>query len=190
MGMDWLNSCFAKLDCRIRTIRFKFPNELVIEWKGDDVVPKGRFIYYLKATKIINKGCSYHLVLVTDIDVEAPTLESVPIVNEFPRVFPDELMGIQPDREIDFGIDVIPGTQPISILPYRMTPTKLKELKKQLKDLLEKGIKVDPQKIAAVKNCPRPTTPTEISSFLALVVYYRKFVEGFSTLASLLTKLT
>ncbi|XP_070004692.1 uncharacterized mitochondrial protein AtMg00860-like [Nicotiana sylvestris] len=52
------------------------------------------------------------------------------------------------------------------------------------------GIKVDPQKIAAVKNCPRPTTPIEIRSFLGLVGHYRKFVEGFSTLASPLTKLT
>ncbi|XP_070050383.1 uncharacterized protein [Nicotiana tomentosiformis] len=52
------------------------------------------------------------------------------------------------------------------------------------------GIEVDPQKIAAVKNWPRPTTPTEIRSFLGLVGYYRKFVEGFSTLASPLAKLT
>ncbi|XP_070034654.1 uncharacterized protein [Nicotiana tomentosiformis] len=55
------------------------------------------------------------------------------------EVFPDELPGIPPDRESDFGIDVMPGTQPISILPYKIAPTELKELKKQLKDLLEKG---------------------------------------------------
>jgi len=103
------------------------------------MVPKGRFISYLKATKMINKGCIYHLVWVTDTTAEAPTLESVPVVKEFPEVFPDELPRIPPNREIDFGIDVMPGTQPISILPYRMAPAKLKELKEQLKDLLEKG---------------------------------------------------
>ncbi|XP_070036558.1 uncharacterized protein [Nicotiana tomentosiformis] len=81
MGMDWLYSCFAKIDCRTRTIRFEFPNESIIEWKGDDVVLKGRFISYLKAAKMINKGCIYHLARVTDTDVEAPTLESVPAVN-------------------------------------------------------------------------------------------------------------
>ncbi|XP_070039508.1 uncharacterized protein [Nicotiana tomentosiformis] len=74
-----------------------------------------------------------------DTDAEALTLESIPIVNEFPEVFPDELPGIPPDREIDFGIDVMPGTQPISIPPYTMAPIKLKELKEQLKDLLDKG---------------------------------------------------
>ncbi|XP_070004829.1 uncharacterized mitochondrial protein AtMg00860-like [Nicotiana sylvestris] len=52
------------------------------------------------------------------------------------------------------------------------------------------GIMVDPQKIAIVKNWSRPTTPTEIRSFLGLVGYYRRFVEGFSTLASPFTKLT
>ncbi|XP_070033048.1 uncharacterized protein [Nicotiana tomentosiformis] len=139
MGMDWIYSCFDKIDCRTRTVRFKFPNKPVIEWKGDDVVPKGRFISYLKATKMINKGCIYHLVRVTDIDAEALTLESVPVVNEFPAVFPDELLGILPDREIDFGIDMMPNTYLISIPPYRMAPTELKELKEQLRDLLEKG---------------------------------------------------
>ncbi|XP_070057143.1 uncharacterized protein [Nicotiana tomentosiformis] len=139
MGMDWPYSCFAKLDCQTRIVRFEFPNEPVIEWKGDDVVLKGRFISYLKATKMINKGCIYHLVRVTDTDVEAPMLEFVPVVNEFPGVFPDELLGIPPDREIDFGIDVMPDTHPISIPPYRMAPAELKVLKEQLRDLLEKG---------------------------------------------------
>ncbi|XP_070034749.1 uncharacterized protein [Nicotiana tomentosiformis] len=137
--MDYLYSCFAKIDYRAMTIRFEFPNESVIEWKEEDVVSKGRFISYLKATNMINKGCIYHLVQVTDTNTEAPTLECVPIVNEFPEVFPDELSGIPPDREIDIRIDVIPGMQPIFIPPYKMAPEKLKELKEQLKDLPEKG---------------------------------------------------
>ena len=67
------------------------------------------------------------------------SLESVSIVNEFPDVFPKDLPGIPPEREIDFGIDLLPNTNPISIPPYRMAPAELKELKEQLKDLLDKG---------------------------------------------------
>ena len=103
------------------------------------MVPKGKFISYLRARKLISKGCIYHLVRVKDDSVESPSLESVPIVNEFPKVFSDDLPGVPPDREIDFGIDVLPDTQSISIPPYRMTPAELKELKEQLKNLLDKG---------------------------------------------------
>ncbi|XP_070011069.1 uncharacterized protein [Nicotiana sylvestris] len=61
------------------------------------------------------------------------------MVNEFPNVFPDELPGLPPEREIEFSIDVFPDTQPISIPPYRKAPVELRELKAQLKDLLDKG---------------------------------------------------
>ncbi|XP_070050994.1 uncharacterized protein [Nicotiana tomentosiformis] len=134
MGMDWLYSYFAKLDCRTMTVMFEFQNEPVIEWKGDDVLLKGRFISFLKDTKMIIKGCNYHFVLVTDTDAEAPTLGSVPVANEFPVVFPEDLLGNPPDREIDFGIDVMPDKHLISIPPYRMAPAELKVLREQLRD--------------------------------------------------------
>ena len=74
-----------------------------------------------------------------DIKAEAPTFQSVPVVNEFPDVFPEEHPGLSPEREIEFTIDVLPDTKPISIPPYRMAPAELKELKEQLRDLLERA---------------------------------------------------
>ena len=99
----------------------------------------GRFISYLKARKMISKGYLYHLVRAKDSSLETPTLDSVPVVCEFPEVFPEDLPKVPPEREINFEIDLLPDTQPISIPAYRMAPAKLKELKDQLKDLLDKG---------------------------------------------------
>jgi hypothetical protein len=61
------------------------------------------------------------------------------VVNEFPNVFPKELLGMPPDREIEFVIELKPGTTPIYKTPFRMTTPELAELKKHIKELLEKG---------------------------------------------------
>ncbi|KAG8481374.1 hypothetical protein CXB51_026156 [Gossypium anomalum] len=249
------------------------------------------------------------------------TVESVRTIKEFQDVFPEELPGLPPNREVEFGIDLLPGTAPVSIAPYRMAPKELVELKAQIQELLDrgfirpsispwgapvlfvkkkdgtmrmcidyrqlnkltiknkyplpriddlfdqlkgasvfskidlrsgyhqlrvkeedihktafrtryghyeflvmpfgltnapaafmdlmnrvfqpyldqfvvvfmmiswKGIKVDPRKIEAILEWKPPRSVTEIRSFLGLAGYYRRFVEGFSVLAALLTKL-
>ncbi|XP_075095260.1 uncharacterized protein LOC142173546 [Nicotiana tabacum] len=137
--MDWLESCYATVGCRTKIVSFEFPREPVLEWKGDAVAPMGRFISYLKDRKIISKGYIDHLVRVKDADAQISTLQLVPILNEFPKVFPEDLPRVPPDREIVFGIDLQPDTKPISVPPYRMAQAELKELKVQLKDLLDKG---------------------------------------------------
>ncbi|KAH0682752.1 hypothetical protein KY285_020264 [Solanum tuberosum] len=138
MGMDWLASFYANVECQKKIVRFHYPGEAVREWKGDTTMWKDRFISYLKARRMITKGCIYHLVHVHDIDAEPTPLQSILVVNEFLDVFLDELHSIPPKWEIDFAIDMLPSTQPISIPPYRMAPAELKELKDQLKDLLDK----------------------------------------------------
>ncbi|XP_070004741.1 uncharacterized protein [Nicotiana sylvestris] len=124
MGMDWLAACYGTIDCQAKTAKFHFPSEPVLEWVGNIATPRGRFISYLKARKMIAKGCIYHTVRVKDVNADITTLQSILVVKEYTNVFPDELPSIPPKRKIDFGIDLLLRTQPISIPPYRMKATK------------------------------------------------------------------
>jgi hypothetical protein len=71
--------------------------------------------------------------------MEAKSIEDVPVVREYPNVFPEELPGMPPDRDVEFVIDLIPGTSPIAKRPYRMAAPELAELKKQLRELQHSG---------------------------------------------------
>jgi hypothetical protein len=77
--------------------------------------------------------------------MEVIPIYQILVVCEFPDVFPDELPSLPPDRDVEFGIELIPETAPISRRPYRMTPDELVELKKQLEELLKKGF-IQPSK--------------------------------------------
>ncbi|WMV54457.1 hypothetical protein MTR67_047842 [Solanum verrucosum] len=83
---------------RTRVVKFQIPNESVIEWSSSSVVPKGRFISYLKARTLVSKGCVYHLVRVNDSSVEIPLIQSDSVVRQFPEVFPDDLPVVPPER--------------------------------------------------------------------------------------------
>ncbi|GJV87762.1 hypothetical protein Tco_1531700 [Tanacetum coccineum] len=139
-------------------------------------------------------------------------VKDVPVVNEFLDVFPEDLPGIPPERQVEFRIHLIPGATPIAKASYCLAPSEMKELMSQLKKILDKGfirpssstwgapilfvkkkdssLKVDSAKIKAVMNWQTPKNVGEIQSFLGLAGYYRRFIQDFSKIASLLTKLT
>src|SRR5437016_2878387 len=72
-------------------------------------------------------------------NVKVLSVDEVPVVCEYPDVFPEDLLGMPPDRELEFVIDLVPGTTPIAQRAYRMTAAELAELKEQIRDLLDKG---------------------------------------------------
>ncbi|XP_070677834.1 uncharacterized protein [Malus domestica] len=93
----------------------------------------------IRARKLLSKGCQGYLAHVVLNDIASTSIEEVGVVKHYPDVFPDDLPGLPPDREVEFAIDLLPGTDPISLTPYRMAPAELRELKIQLQELLDKG---------------------------------------------------
>ncbi|XP_070057181.1 uncharacterized protein [Nicotiana tomentosiformis] len=282
--------CYA-LPTRMEAVTF----DSVITGQDDDV-GYARFVMVgvEGAQWMVGNGCEAYLAFVRDVSVHTPTVESVSVVKDYPDVFPVDLPSMPPDRDIDFGFDLMPETQPISIPPYRIAPVELKELKEQLQELLDKGfirpvyhlgveteyleykfsderheeevevkidtqviptrdsfkylgsiiqgngeidedvthrigagwmrwrlapgfyairmcrldlrasstvaylghvvssegIKVDLKKIEAVQSWTKPSSATEIRSFLSLARYYHRFIEGYSSIAAHITRLT
>lgn len=101
-------------------------------------MPTGILISYLKATKLVSKRNFFYLVKINDSSVEILSIQSIPVVKEFPEIFPHNLLGFPCEREIDFNIKVFLDTRPGSIFPYRMEATEFEGLKEKLKDLLDK----------------------------------------------------
>jgi hypothetical protein len=112
LGMDWLSRHYGLIGCTDKVVHLTNPEGIQV-------------ICHTRDSKFDPMVFS----------MEAKPLEEVPVVNDYPDVFPEELPGMPPDRDIEFVIDLIPGTSPIAKRPYRMAASELTELKKQLEEL-------------------------------------------------------
>nr|GEV92139.1 putative reverse transcriptase domain-containing protein [Tanacetum cinerariifolium] len=284
IGTDWLVEQDVVIVCDKKVVHVPYKNKtLVVE--GDRGTSRLKVISCIKARKYIERGSQLFVAHVTKREPQEKRLEYVPVIQDFPKVFPDDLPGLPPPRQVEFRIDLVPGAAPVARAPYQLTPSKMKELVRQLQELSEKGfirpssspwgapvlfvkkkdrsfrmcidyrelnkltvknryplpriddlfdqlqgssvyskidlrtgyhqlrireedipitafrtrmvtmssnegIHVDPAKVEAIKNWATPTTSTEVRQFLGLVGYYRRFIEGFSSISKPLTKLT
>ena len=118
LGMDWLSNHRASVNCFTKIIRFEKPRYPELEFVGDRRVLPTCVISTLEAKRLLLKGCESYLAHVVDTSITEVRLENVPVVCEFPDVFPKDLSGLPPDRKLEFGIEVLPGSAPISIPPY------------------------------------------------------------------------
>ncbi|XP_075475660.1 uncharacterized protein LOC142508871 [Primulina tabacum] len=140
LGMDWLSSYHAVIDCVAKMVRFPAEDDDSGIFQSSSISLDTPYISCLKAHEMLSKGCQGFLAVVIYANTEMTRkLNEIEVVRDFPDVFADDVPGLPPDREVEFVIDVVPGTAPISIAPYRMAPTEMKELKNQLQDLLDKG---------------------------------------------------
>ncbi|GKA35802.1 hypothetical protein Tco_0722293 [Tanacetum coccineum] len=119
-------------------------------------------------------------------------LEDIPVVREFPEVFPEDLPGLPPICQVEFQIDLIPGAAPVARAPYRFAPSEMQELSNQLQELADKvkDLHVEPRKNDQLRIVTSPTTPIEIRQFLGLAGYYRRYIKDLSKIAKSLTELT
>ncbi|KAJ9560732.1 hypothetical protein OSB04_005892 [Centaurea solstitialis] len=141
VGIDWMFPNRATTDVAGQLVRIQNPSggELVVYGKGRRVSTS--FCSIAKARRYIQRGCTGFLVYAMADQTKERKLSvaDVPVVSEFPDVFPEDLPGHPPDRQIEFGIDLVPGAAPIARAPYRLAPPELQELSEQLQELSGKG---------------------------------------------------
>ncbi|KAL0537392.1 hypothetical protein IC582_026370 [Cucumis melo] len=139
LGMDWLAANHASIDCSRKEVTFNPPLMASFKFKGGGSKSLPQVISAIRASKLLSQGTWGILASVVDTREVDVSLSSEPVVRDYPDVFPEELPGLPPHREVEFAIELEPGTVPISRAPYRMAPAELKELKVQLQELLDKG---------------------------------------------------
>jgi hypothetical protein len=122
LGMDWLSEYKVFINCAKKSIKMTTPEGKEME-----------FIAELVVTAKVVANCAK----VNQLDASQGS--EVPVIKEFPDVFPEELSGMLPDRDIEFVIELKPDTSPIYKTPYRMATPELAKLKEHVKELLEKG---------------------------------------------------
>ncbi|GJZ64275.1 putative reverse transcriptase domain-containing protein [Tanacetum coccineum] len=146
IGMDWLSKYHVVIVCDEKLVRVPFGNEiLTFHGDGSNNSHESRLnvISCTKTQKYLLKGCPIFLAHVTmkkaEDNSKEKRLEDVPIVQDFPEVFPEDLSGIPPTRQVEFQIDLMHGAAPVARAPYRLAPSEMKELSNQLKELSDKG---------------------------------------------------
>ncbi|GJX38205.1 putative reverse transcriptase domain-containing protein [Tanacetum coccineum] len=119
IGMDWLSNHKAEIICHEKVVRIPLPDGKVLRVLGEKLEEKMRQLKNAKAKEREQK--------------------EIEVVRDFPKVFPDDLSGLPPVREIEFQIKLMPGATPVAKSPYRLALSKLEELSGQLKEFQDKG---------------------------------------------------
>ncbi|KAI3510609.1 hypothetical protein L1887_17736 [Cichorium endivia] len=139
IGMDWLAENDASILYKKKIIQVELPEKGTVLVYGDRCDRKTSLITMARAKRCLQKGCNGFLAYIIDVKKEKKTLDDIPVVRDFPEVFPDDLTCLPPDRQVEFRIDLMPAVAPIARAPYRLAPSEMKELMSQLQELLDKG---------------------------------------------------
>ncbi|GJS16557.1 putative reverse transcriptase domain-containing protein [Tanacetum coccineum] len=138
IGMDWLVKHDAVIVYGEKVVCIPYGNKMLIV-ESDKGVSRLKVISCIKARKYVKRACYLFIAHVTEKRSKEKRLEYMPVIHVFPDVFPEEFPGLPPARQVEFRIDLVPGTAPVTRAPYRLAPFEMKELSVQLQELLEKG---------------------------------------------------
>nr|GFA00098.1 retrotransposon protein, putative, Ty3-gypsy subclass [Tanacetum cinerariifolium] len=107
--------------------------------KGDDCVSRLKVVSCMKVKRYVDHGSYFFVAQVIEKEMAERHLKDVPVICKFPDVFPEDLPGLQPPRQVEFEIELVPEAALVARAPYRLAPSEMKELAKQLQELLDKG---------------------------------------------------
>ncbi|KAL4555554.1 hypothetical protein LXL04_038176 [Taraxacum kok-saghyz] len=140
VGMDWMEAFQAEIVCLHKQVRVRTPSGRELLAQGDVSRRRVAICSTARARRYLqHSGVGYLAYIVDSRDDGAKkTLEEVAVIHEFGDVFPDNLPGIPPERQVEFRFDLVPGAAPVAKAPYRLAPPEMKELYAQLQELLEK----------------------------------------------------
>ncbi|GJU64242.1 putative reverse transcriptase domain-containing protein [Tanacetum coccineum] len=146
IGMDWLSMYHAMIVCADKIVRIPWGEETLIvhgDRSNQGNETRLNIISFTKTQKYLLKIHHVFLAHITTKENEDKSdkkrLKDVPIVRDFPEVFPEYLSGLPPTRQVEFQIDLMPGAAPVARAPYRLAPSEMKELSKQLQELSDEG---------------------------------------------------
>ncbi|KAK8980910.1 hypothetical protein V6N11_048039 [Hibiscus sabdariffa] len=139
LGMNWLVEHRARVDFETKRVSLKLADDHEVVVVGENIKFLSNVVSALEAQRLMDDGCQAYLAYVMNPNMGEARPRDIRTVCDFPGVFPEELPGLPPDREVEFVIETHADSAPVSISPYRMAPKELKELKTQLQELLDRG---------------------------------------------------
>ncbi|KAI3499626.1 hypothetical protein L1887_35430 [Cichorium endivia] len=138
VGMDWLAKNRADIGCYEKVVRIPLPNGETLIIKGEKPGRSLNIVSSMKIRKYLKEDCVAFMAHIVERESEVKQIQDIPVVRDYLEVFPEELPGLPPHRQVEFRIDLIPGAAPVAKTPYRLAPSEMQELSGQLQELLDK----------------------------------------------------
>ncbi|XP_076949361.1 uncharacterized protein LOC143621982 [Bidens hawaiensis] len=139
VSMDWLAQHHVEIVCFEKYIRIPLDDGRILRIFSEKPSKGLKFMSCTQAQIYLRKKYKAFLSTVVEKKSEKKAIKDIPMVRDFPKVFPGDVSGLPPTHEVEFRIDLVPSANPVAKAPYRLAPSKMQELASQLQELSSKG---------------------------------------------------